>query len=172
MSVLDHGLFLLVEETVEKLEASGGELTAELELALTSLAEELPARTEKVHALVSRIRAEKELVLAEEKRLAARKGALTRLDETVDAYMLNLLQAHEKLTGEKVISAGTVRVSLTKNPPKLAAPEDVSKWPEQYTDVVFTSKPLRKEALDALKKGEDLGPDFAIAAATYRVAWR
>ena len=122
-----------------------------LEKALDEITDNIQMKAENMAKLIKSIEGNINALKDEEKRLQAKRKALENKVVNIKEYLENQLKA----MGLKKVQGNLFTVSIQKNPQSVnILNEDLI--PEQFKEVVTTTKIDRRELLAALKEGQEI----------------
>ena len=122
-----------------------------LEKALDEITDSIQIKAENMAKLIKSIEGNINVLKDEEKRLQAKRKALENKVVNIKEYLENQLKA----MGLKKVQGNLFTVSIQKNPQSVnILNEDLI--PEQFKEVVTTTKIDRRELLAALKEGQEI----------------
>ena len=114
---------------------------------------ETPAKLEALHHVLKRMAAEQSLLKQETERLATRRKAIARGEAQVKALSLDLLEAHEDLTGDTFVTTTTFSAKLVQNPGRVEISIDAKELDPLFTIEQRVFVPVKTKLKAALKQG-------------------
>lgn len=147
-----YALSLKLAELEEVLIENGGELTPEIEAALTATEASLSLRSEKIGKWILNISANEDALTTEINRLSARKKTAQALQDRLKEYLKNALIT----AGKNKLTFDTFTISVVKNPPSVDITDKEAVPAGFLTIIPQTTMPDKKRIADALKNGDDV----------------
>lgn len=145
-------LGLCIAQQLYALEDHDEEPSPELVASMFSHIDAVETKLEGIHHVRRRFLAEEALLKIEETRLAKRRTRARKQREHLEGYALQLLQAHEGMSGERSIDTGTLTARLQKSPPRLVIDEHFDEMAAPPGCV--TTIPYKDGIRRALRAGE------------------
>ena len=133
------------------LEENGGEITEEIQAAITINAEEFSSKAENYCKFIANLKAEAESNKAEAERIAAKAKRKQKLAESLNESLLNAMLVR----GVKKENYGTFTLSIRETT-KVVVDADVETIPDEYKRVKTTIEPNKVAIGDALKNGKTI----------------
>jgi hypothetical protein len=145
-------LYKITEELLEAANPEGDELTEEeLHQRLNALAMDFTEKSENIIKAVRNLEAFATGCGSEAERLTRQK----RATENRAKWLKNYLRTNMAELGLKRLEAGTFKVAIRKNPPRVVV-DDLDQIPTNFTEVITETRVDKSALKSALQEGQQI----------------